>query len=162
MSNQLRQSFALLPCCSQPWVWISKPGESRIKKFVRGQSLPAAALSVERPSKYELCRTILVCSHSSEPMVDQRRFSDSAPGNNCHNINLLVCPCTIQEGDILLSTKNIASRYGQSGDGNLLRSKSCWRFARPGTRNGRGLQEALTSDSAPSFDSACYLRYRLQ
>ena len=62
----------------------------------------------------------MVSSHSSEPMVDQRRLSDSAPGNDCNDIDMLVCPCIVQETDILFSTKNIASRNGQSGYGNLL------------------------------------------
>src|SRR4029077_3423534 len=160
---ELRESLALLPCCSESWIRIAKPVKRGIKKFIGRRNASPGALSVKRPPKYELRRTILFSSHSAEPMVDQRRFSDSAPGNNCHNINLLVCPCTIQEGDILLSTKNIASRYGQSGDGSLLRCKSCWRFARSETRNGRGrLQEALTSDSTPSFDSCCYRRHRFQ
>src|SRR4029077_2764061 len=53
-------------------------------------------------------------------MVDQRRFSDSAPGNNCGNIDLLVCPCIVQETDVLFTTKNITSCNGQSGDRNFL------------------------------------------
>jgi hypothetical protein len=58
-----------------------------------------------KTAKYELRGTIVFSSHSSEPMVDQRRFSDSAPGNNCNNIDLLVRPCIVQESDILLSAK---------------------------------------------------------
>src|ERR1700757_4624239 len=120
MPNELRQSFALLPCRSNPWIWITKPMKSGIKKFIGRRSVAAGALSVERPAKNELRRTILFSSHSSEPMVDQRRFSDSAPGNNCNNIDLLVCPCMIQKTDVLFTTKNITSCDGQSGYGNLL------------------------------------------
>src|SRR6516225_6636448 len=112
MPNELRQSLALLPCRSEPWVWIAKPEKGGIKKFIGRRSAGAGALSVKRPAKYELRRTILFSSHSSEPMVDQRRFSDSAPGNNCNNIDLLVCPCIVQEADVLFATKNIASRNG--------------------------------------------------
>jgi hypothetical protein len=46
MRYKLRQSFALLPRGSDPWIWISKPSESGVKKFICGGSLPAAALSV--------------------------------------------------------------------------------------------------------------------
>src|SRR5580704_3795616 len=96
-------------------------------------------------------------------MVDQRRFSDSGPGNDCHDIYLVAFPGGIQESGILLSTKNIASGNGQSGYGNLLRCKSCWRLASSDTRSGRGrLLEALTGDSTPKVDSVCYRRYRLQ
>ena len=42
-------------------------------------------------------------------MVDQRGLPDTTPGNDRNNIYLLICPCIIQESDILLSTKNIAS-----------------------------------------------------
>src|SRR5205823_6895600 len=84
MPNELRQSFALLPCCSKPWIWIAKPVKSGIKKFIGRRSVPTGALSVKRPAKYELRRTRVFSSHSSEPMVEQRRFSDSAPGNNCN------------------------------------------------------------------------------
>src|ERR1700738_660137 len=102
-------------------------------------------------------------SHPSEPMVDDRRLSDPSPGNDCNDVDILVCPCTIQKSDILLSTKNIASGNGQSGYGNLLRCKSCWRLASSDTRSGRGrLLQALTSASTPCVDSACYRRYRLQ
>ena len=102
MPNELRQSFALLPCCSKPWIWIAKPVKSGIKKFIGRRSVSTGPLSVERPAKYELRRTILFSSHPSEPMVDQRRFSDSAPGNNGDNIDLLVCPCIVQESDVLV------------------------------------------------------------
>jgi len=43
-------------------------------------------------------------------MVDERRLTDPGPGNNCHDIYVLVCPCIIQKSDVLLSTKNFASR----------------------------------------------------
>ena len=46
-------------------------------------------------------------SHPSEPMVNERRLPDTGPGNDRNDIYLLVCPCIIQESDILLSTKNI-------------------------------------------------------
>src|SRR4029077_3976948 len=131
MSNQLRQSFALLPCCSQPWVWIAKPVKSGVKKLICGRSAATGALSVERPAKYELRRMILVGSHPSEPMVDQRGLPHTRPGNDCNDIYILICPCVIQESDILLSTKNIASCNGQSSHGNLLRCKSSWRLANP-------------------------------
>src|ERR1700737_1654667 len=102
-------------------------------------------------------------SHPSEPMVDDRRLSDPSPGNDCDDVDILVCPCTIQKSDILLSTKNITSGNGQSGYGNLLRCKSCWRLAGSDTRSGRGRpQEALTSDSTPCVDCACYRQHRLQ
>src|SRR5215471_6987699 len=104
MPNELRQSFALLPCCSEPRIWIAKPSQSGIKKFIGRRSAAAGALSVKRPAKDELRRTILFSSHSPEPMVDQRRFSDSGPGNNCDNIDLLVCPYIVQETNVLFTT----------------------------------------------------------
>src|SRR6516162_10249771 len=120
MRDELCQSFALLPRCSKPRVWVAKPRESGIEKFICRRSVPPCALSVERPAKNELCRAILFSSHSSEPMVDQRRFSDSAPGSNCNHIDLLVCPCIVQESDVLFTTKKITSCDRQSGYGNLL------------------------------------------
>ena len=112
MRDELRQSFALLPRRSEPWIWISKPSESRIKKFICGRSVPTAALSVEGPTKNKLRRTIMVSSHPSEPMVDERGLPDASPGNDCNDIYMLVCPCIIQKSDILLSTKNITSCNG--------------------------------------------------
>src|SRR5580693_2892925 len=102
MRNQLCQSFALLPRRSEPWIWVSKPSETRIKKFICGRSLPTAALSVEGPAKYELSRTIMFSSHASKPMVDECGLSDPGPGNDGNDIDIPVGPCTIQEGDILL------------------------------------------------------------
>src|SRR6516165_10452197 len=81
MRDELRQSFALLPCRADPGIWIAKPSQSGIKKFIGRRSVAAGALSVERPAKDELRRTIVFRSHSSEPVVDQRRFPNSAPGN---------------------------------------------------------------------------------
>src|SRR5271165_3259769 len=115
MCDELRESFALFPSRSEPWVWISKPVESRINEFIGRRSASTAALSVEGPAKNELRRTIMFSSHPSKPMVDQRRFSDPRPGNNCDDVDILVCPSTIQKSDILLSTKNITSGNGQSG-----------------------------------------------
>src|ERR1700719_3859671 len=100
-------------------------------------------------------------SHPSEPMVDERRLSDPSPGHDCNDVDILVCPCTIQKSDIILSTKNIVSCNGQSGYGNLLRCKSFWRLASSDTRISRFL-EALASDSTPCVDSACYRRHSLQ
>src|SRR5271169_2836530 len=138
MSNELRQSFALLPRRSEPWIWISKPGESSVKEFICGRSAPTRALSVKGPAKNELRRTVMFSSHPPEPMVNERGLPDPSPGNNCNDVDVLVCPCTIQKSDILLSTKNIASGNGQSGYGNLLRCKSCWRLASYDTRSRRG------------------------
>src|SRR5262245_43652487 len=105
----------------------------------------------------------MVGSHVSEPMVDQRRLSHPSPGNDCNDVDILVWPCTIQKSDILLPTKNITSRNGQSGYGNLLRRKSCWRLTSSNTRNGSSrLLQALTSDSTARLYSACYRGYRLQ
>src|SRR5580704_2333972 len=102
-------------------------------------------------------------SHPSEPMVNERRLSDPSPGNDCDDIDMLVCPCIIQETEILFSAKNIASCNGQSGYGNFLRSQSCWRLAGYGVRSRGGyLLQALTSHSTRCVDGACYRRYRLQ
>src|SRR6516162_7285239 len=109
MRDELRQSLTLLPLCSDSWIWIAKPSERSVKKFVRRGSLPAAALSVKRPAKNELRRTITFSSHSSKPMVDQCGLPDTSPGNDRNNIYIPVCPCIIQKSNILLSTKKIAS-----------------------------------------------------
>src|SRR6266481_9905859 len=129
MCDELRQSFALCPRCSKPWIWIAKPTKSSVKKFISGRSAPAGALSVEGPAKNKLRRTIMVSSHPSEPMVNQCGLPDPSPGNDCNEIDILVCPCTIQKRYVFLSTKNMASGDGQSGYGNLLRCKSCRRLA---------------------------------
>src|ERR1700760_3142718 len=96
-------------------------------------------------------------------MVDQCGLPDPTPGDNCNNVDILVCPRLIQKSDILVSTKDIASGNGQSSDRNLLRSTSCWRLASSDARNTRvWLKESLTSDCTPCVDCACYRRHRLQ
>src|SRR5215469_273408 len=163
MRNQLRESLSLLPRRSQPWIGIAKPSESRIQKFICGRSLPTAALSVQGPAKDKLRRAIMFSSHLREPMVDQCGLSDPSPGNDRNDIDILVCPSTVQKSDILLPAKYIAAGNGQSGYGNLLRCKSYGRLASTDTRisQGRPLQ-ALTIDSTPHVDSGCYGRYCLQ
>jgi hypothetical protein len=96
-------------------------------------------------------------------MIDERGLPDPSPGYDGNDVDILVCPRTIQKSDILLSTKNITSGNRQPGYGNLLRCKSSWRLASSYTRSSRGrLLQALTSDSTPCVDSAGYSRYRLQ
>jgi len=101
MRDELRQSFALLPRRSEPWIWISKPVESSVEEFICRRSVPTAALSVKGPAKNKLRRAIMFSSHPSEPMVDECRLSDPSPGNDCNDIYVLVCPCIIQQSDIL-------------------------------------------------------------
>jgi hypothetical protein len=76
MRDELRQSLALLPPRSEPWIWISKPSESRIKKFICGRRTTACPLSVEGPAKNELSRTVMVSSHPSEPMINESGLPD--------------------------------------------------------------------------------------
>src|SRR6202008_3752433 len=148
MRDQFSQSFALLPGRSNPRIRIPKPSESRIEKFIRGRSLATAPLSVEGPAINELRRTVMFCRHPLEPMVNERRLSDTSPGNDGNDVDILVCPCTIQKRHVLFSTKNIASGNGQFGYGNFLGSEFCWRLASSDTRTGRGrLLQALASDS---------------
>src|ERR1700745_413444 len=116
MGDELRESFAFLPRGSEPWIWISKPTESRVKKFISGRSVSTATLPIERPAKNELRRTIMISSHLPKPMVDERGLSDPSPGNTRNDIYTLFCPCIIQKSDILLSTKNIASGNRQPGN----------------------------------------------
>src|SRR5580692_6163891 len=109
MGHQLRQPLTLFPRCSDPRIWITKPSEGRVKKFICRRSASTAALSVEGPAKNELRRTIMFSSHPPEPMVEERRLPDTSPGNDCDDIYLWICPGSVQESDILLSTKNISS-----------------------------------------------------
>ena len=51
----------------------------------------------------------------SQPMVDERGLSDTRPGNYRNDIYIRVCPCIVQESDILLSPKNIAACNRQCG-----------------------------------------------
>src|SRR5258708_34952531 len=112
MRDEFRQSFAFLPCRSDPRIWIPDPSQSHVKQFIRGRSAPTCALSVEGPAKNELRRTITFSSHPPEPMVEERRLPDTSPGNDGDDISLRICPGSIQESDILLSTKNISSSNG--------------------------------------------------
>src|ERR1700740_790870 len=87
--DELRESLALLPCHSDPWIWVTKPRESGAKKFIGRQSAATAPLSVKGPAKNKLCRTIMVSSHPSDPMVDERRLSDPSPGNDRNQVEFL-------------------------------------------------------------------------
>jgi hypothetical protein len=46
-------------------------------------------------------------------MVDERRLPDPSPGNDCNDVDIPFCPCTIQKSYILLPTKNIPSGNGR-------------------------------------------------
>src|SRR5258708_23019514 len=109
MCDEFRQSVAFLPCRSDPRIWIPEPSQSHVKKFIRGRSASTCALAVEGPAKNELRRTIMFSSHAPEPMVEERRLPDSCPGHDGDDIYLRTCPDSIQESDILLSTKHIST-----------------------------------------------------
>src|ERR1700693_1201041 len=109
MPDAPRECFALLPSGPDPWIRIPKPSESRVKKFICGRGLPAAALSVEGPTKNKLRRTVMLGTHPPEPMINQRGFPDTSPGNNRNDVDILVRPCGIQVSNVLLPTKDIAS-----------------------------------------------------
>ena len=114
MRNKSRQSFALLTRrFNNPWIRFSKPSQSSMKKFFCGRSDSTAALP-EGPTENELCKTIVFSSHPSKPFVDKGGLSDTGAANYCNDIYNPICPCVIQESDIWLSIKNIASRNGQS------------------------------------------------
>src|SRR5580700_9988236 len=115
MCDELRESFALLPGRSEPWIWIAKPSESSIKKFISRRRLSAGALPVKGPTKDDLGGAIAFSRHPSKPMVDEGGLSDPSPSNDCHDVDFLLCPRTIQKSDILLSAKNFASCNGQPG-----------------------------------------------
>src|SRR5271167_3826695 len=95
-------------------------------------------------------------------MVDERGLSDPSPRNDGYDIYLLVCPCIIQESDIFLSPKNIASCHRQSRYGNSLRPQSDRRLASSDARIGKERLQALTIDSTLRLDSAYDRRNRLQ
>src|SRR6516225_5689653 len=97
MGDELRKSLPFFPRCSELWIRITKPTESRVKKFVCGRSICTGAPSVERPAKNKLCRTIMVGSHPPQPMVNQGRFPDTGPGNDGNDVDILVCPSMIQK-----------------------------------------------------------------
>jgi hypothetical protein len=105
-----------------------------VKEVICGRSVSAAALFVKGPAKDEFRGTIMFSSHVSEPVVDERGLPDTRPGNDCNDIDILVCPCTIQKSDILLPTKNIASSnsqpdYGQAcGTGQQFARGAVGRF----------------------------------
>src|SRR6516165_10138856 len=112
MGDEFRQSFPLLPGRSEPWIGISKPVKSGIKKFIGRRSAAAGALSVEGPAKHELRRTILFSGHPPKPMINESGLPDTSPGNDRKHIYLRICPGGIQKSNILHSTKNIASGNG--------------------------------------------------
>src|ERR1700686_3216715 len=163
LGDEPGQALALPPRRSDPWIGIVKPCQGCVQKLVSGRSVRTGALSVEGPAEHEFRGTVTFSRHSSEPMVDKRRLADPSPGNDCNDIYLLVCPCIIQESDILLPTEHIASCNRQSGYGNFLRSHSYWRPASCGARIGRGYRpQALMSDCNPTIDSVHYRRHHLQ
>jgi hypothetical protein len=80
MCDELRQSFALLPCRSDPWIWIAKPRESGINKFIRCQSLPSGALSRIQGKSISITGTIELYKGKPEIKVvwlDQIKGLDS-------------------------------------------------------------------------------------
>ena len=70
-------------------------------------------------------------------MIDQSGLSDPSPGHDGDDIYILVCPGIIQESDVFLSPKNIASCHRQSRDGNSLRLRSERRLANSNTGIGQ-------------------------
>src|SRR5271166_4170017 len=112
MCYEFRESLAFLPRNSNPWIWISKPTESCVKKFICGRSASACPLPVERPPKDQVRRTVLVGCQAPQPVVNERGLPDTSPGNDCNDIYTRVFPCIVQKGDIFLSAKKLAPCNG--------------------------------------------------
>jgi hypothetical protein len=73
MRDELRESLALFPRRSKPWIRIAEPTKSSVNKFIRrGSSSTTGTLSVKRPAKNKLSGTIMFSSHSHEPMIHER------------------------------------------------------------------------------------------
>ena len=87
-------SFASLSPFSQAVPSRGSGSPNQVRAASRNSSadeeLSTGALSVEGPTKNELCRTIMFSSHSSEPMVDERGLPDTGPGNDRDDIYMLV------------------------------------------------------------------------
>src|ERR1700746_721908 len=109
MGDELGQSFAFLPRRSYPWIWVFKPGESSVEKFVCRGRLPACTLSVEEPAENELRRTIVFSSHSPEPTVDKGGLPDTSPSDDANDVHVLVRQRTTQESHIFLCPKHTPS-----------------------------------------------------
>src|SRR5580704_18715464 len=107
MRDELRESLALLPRRSDPWIWIAKPSESSVQKFIRRRSAPARALPVEGPAKDQVRRTVLVGRQSPQPVVNQRGFAHAGPGHDADHVDLRIGPGRVQERQVLLTPKNI-------------------------------------------------------
>jgi hypothetical protein len=45
-------------------------------------------------------------------MVDEGRLSNPSPGNDGNDVDILVCPGTIEKSDVLLPTKQITPGNG--------------------------------------------------
>ena len=114
MKSECRPSSEQGSAQQHPWIWVLKPSESSVKKFICGRSLPACALSVEGPAKNELHRTIFFSSHPPQPTVDKGGLPDTSPSDDANGVHMLVRQRCIQESDILLSPKNIAAGDGPS------------------------------------------------
>src|SRR5580693_6739229 len=113
MRDELGQSFTLLPRRSKPGIWISKPAESRIKKFICRRSVATGALAVKGPAENELGRAVTLGRYPSEPMVDEGGLPDPGPGHDGYDIDLWIRPGRIEESEVLFSTKHFASSNGQ-------------------------------------------------
>jgi len=163
MGDELGQSFAFLPRSSHPWIWVFKPGERSVEKFVCRGRLPACALAVERPAENELGRRIVFSSHAPEPTVDKGGLPDTSPSDDANDVHVLVRQGSIQESDILLPPKNIASGNRQSGYRDFLRSQSCRRPAYCGVRFSDGrFPQALKIDCMAAGNSPSNHWHKLQ
>src|SRR5215469_16020508 len=120
MCDELCESLTFLPPRPQPWIWISKPSERSVQKFICRRSTPAGTLPVKGPAKNKLRRTILFSSHPSKPMVDQRRLSGTGPGNDSDYVHLWVRQGCIQECQVSFAPEKLFARHGQSGYRNAL------------------------------------------
>jgi len=41
-------------------------------------------------------------------MVDERGLPDPSPSNDGNDVDILLCPCTVQKNDVFVATENIA------------------------------------------------------
>src|SRR5271166_50067 len=76
--NEFCEPFTLVPRGSDPWIRITKPVESSVKKFIRRRRFPGGALSVEGPAKNQFSRTIAFSCHPTEQWLTSVDFPTPA------------------------------------------------------------------------------------
>ncbi len=95
---------------------IAEPAERRVDERVGRDQPLLRALAVERPAVDAVRAPVALGFELGEPVTDQRRLADAAPGHDRDHVLVRVGPCLVETAELGAAADEKAARHRQAVD----------------------------------------------